>query len=81
MFKAAIIAVSLASVSVLAIAIGSEGASANNTTKLIDQSAVSVQQNTGVVDCASQIWPRIDAYCLRPVSEIGEVRMARIVQM
>ena len=72
MFKTAIIALSLSLAGVAAIAIGSEGASAGNG-KLVDIAS------RGVVNCAAQTWPNIEPYCLRSVSEGGEVRMARVV--
>lgn len=72
-------AAAIASVGIGAVSM----ASANNasTTAREVTVEVAIETHTGIVNCADQVWPAIDAYCLKPVSEMGEIRQARLIEM
>jgi len=78
-FKAIIISGCVAAVLAGAgsMAIANNSASQGFDTNV--QPMMLVKKTNGIVNCAEQIWPAIDAYCLTPASDEGEVRSARLL--
>jgi hypothetical protein len=79
MFKAFIISGFVAAVIAGAASMAVANSSASQGTNANVEPMMLVKDTHGIVNCAEQVWPAIDTYCLAPASEQGEVRSARLV--